>query len=77
MRLGTALALVLLSSKAVESDADPWPVIDALLRGKKPPQRPYVADLEAVRETWANIADARRAPFSASAYAGPGAALVR
>ncbi|MFK0333838.1 AAA family ATPase [Rhizobium sp. NPDC090275] len=61
MRLGTALTLELLASGAVTSDGDPWPHIDALLRGKvKPPQPVYDADLKAVRDTWVNLADERR-----------------
>ncbi|MGQ3354006.1 MAG: AAA family ATPase [Phreatobacter sp.] len=61
MRLGTALTLELLASGAVASDEDPWPHIDALLRGKvKPPQPVYDADLKAVRDTWANLANERR-----------------
>ncbi|WP_437991311.1 AAA family ATPase [Sorangium sp. So ce145] len=61
LRLGTALALELLSSNAVARDADPWPAVDAILRGKKkPPQRAYAPDLEAVRETWTNLTDEQR-----------------
>ncbi|WP_419697321.1 ATP-dependent DNA helicase (plasmid) [Mesorhizobium muleiense] len=62
MRLGTALSLELFATGAIASDEDPWPIIDALLRGKrKPPQAAYDSDLEAVRETWINLADERRA----------------
>lgn len=62
MRLGTALSLELLATGAIASDDDPWPIIDALLRGKrKPPQAAYSADLEAVRETWVYLPDERRA----------------
>ena len=62
MRLGTALSLELLATGAIASDNDPWPIIDALLRGKrKPPQAAYTSDLEAVRATWINLADERRA----------------
>lgn len=62
MRLGTALSLELLATGVVASDEDPWPTVDALLRGKrKPPQVAYAADLEAVRATWTNLASERRA----------------
>lgn len=62
MRLGTALALELRSSEMVKADADPWPTVDAILRGKqKPPQPAYADDLEAIRETWTSLADERRA----------------
>jgi hypothetical protein len=62
MRLGTALALELRASGMVKGDADPWPTVDAILRGKqKPPQPAYAEDLKAIRETWAGLADERRA----------------
>ncbi|KPV54661.1 hypothetical protein SE17_02390, partial [Kouleothrix aurantiaca] len=61
MRLGTALSLELLSSGALKSDDDPWPLVDAIFRGQQPPpQRAYNADLAAVRATWANMSDDRR-----------------
>lgn len=61
MRLGTALTLELLASRTVDSDADPWPHIDGLLRSTvKPPQAAYDADLAAVRDTWLNLPDERR-----------------
>ena len=61
MRLGTALSLELLATKALASDDDPWPIVDALLRGKrKPPQAAYVSDLEAARQTWINLPEERR-----------------
>ena len=61
MRLGTALTLELLASGAVASDEDPWPHVDALLRGTiKPPQSVYDADLQAVRDTWVNLPEERR-----------------
>ena len=62
MRLGTALTLELLASGAVSPDADPWPTVDAMIRGERvPPQATYDADLRAVRDTWTNLADGRRA----------------
>lgn len=61
MRLGTALALELLSSKIASSDADPWPVMDAILRGKQnPPQAAYTDDIKAIRGTWENLPTERR-----------------
>jgi ATP-dependent exoDNAse (exonuclease V) alpha subunit len=62
MRLGTALALELLSSGMVEADADPWPIVDAILQGnQRPPQAAYTADLSAIRNTWTGLSDERRA----------------
>jgi ATP-dependent exoDNAse (exonuclease V) alpha subunit len=61
MRLGTALALEIYASKAVPSDGDPWPLVDAMLRGKtRPPQPAYAADLKAVRDTWSGLPDERK-----------------
>lgn len=62
LRLGTALALELLSSGMVNAGADPWPVVDAVFRGKqKPPQPAYVEDLKATRDTWIGLSNDRRA----------------
>jgi hypothetical protein len=62
MRLGTALSLELLSSGMVKLNADPWPVVDAILRGKqKPPQPAYAEDLKATRDTWIGLPEERRA----------------
>lgn len=61
MRLGTALALELRSSGTVKADDNPWPVVDAILRGKrKPPQPAYADDLKAIRATWRDLPDERR-----------------
>lgn len=62
MRLGTALALELIASGEVASDADPWPLVDAMLRGETdPPRTVYASDVEAVRATWAKLTPERRA----------------
>ena len=56
MRLGTALVLELISTGAVGSQEDPWPVLDAILRGdRKPPQSAYQADIAATAKTWAAL----------------------
>jgi ATP-dependent exoDNAse (exonuclease V) alpha subunit len=61
MRLGTALALELLSSGTVSKDDDPWPTVDQMLRGETaPPQPAYADDLAAVRGTWSNLEEERR-----------------
>ena len=62
MRLGMALALELVAGGQVAANADPWPLVDAMLRGEvDPPQRAYAADVHAVRATWAKLTDERRA----------------
>ncbi|WP_186207349.1 ATP-dependent DNA helicase [Burkholderia gladioli] len=62
LRLGTALALELRACDAVKADDDPWPTVDAMFRGsQKPPQRAYADDLKAIRETWVQLGDERRA----------------
>jgi hypothetical protein len=61
MRLGTSLSLDLVASGAIAADRDPWPVVDALLRGERDAPSPaYGADLESVRGTWAQLAPTRR-----------------
>lgn len=53
MRLGVSLVLELQSSGVLRSNDNPWPIVDAIFRGKQnPPQSAYKADLEAVRRTW-------------------------
>ena len=62
MRLGTALTLELLSSRTVAPDDDPWPTVDAMIRGKcNAPSTAYDADLRAVRDTWTNLPEERQA----------------
>lgn len=61
MRMGTTLALELISSGTVAADDDPWPHVDALLRGAAEPPHPgYVADLAAVRQAYAALSPERR-----------------
>jgi len=61
MRMGTTLALELLSSGVVGVDDDPWPHVDALLKGEvEPPQPGYAPDIEAVRRTYVSLSPERR-----------------
>ena len=61
MRLGTALALELLSSGTIKPDDDPWPIVHDIICGKaKPPQDAYISDLEAIKKTWNGLVDERR-----------------
>lgn len=40
---------------------NPWPIIDAILRGNhKPPHPSYESDLEAIRKTWVQLSHDRR-----------------
>jgi AAA domain/UvrD-like helicase C-terminal domain len=62
MRLGTALSLELLATGALKPEDDPWPIVDALIRGNiSPPQDAYVSDLKAIQETWINLSNERKA----------------
>jgi hypothetical protein len=59
--MGTTRAFVLVSSGAVGPDDDPWPRVDALLKGEAEPPRPgYAADLAAVRRTYVSLSPERR-----------------
>jgi hypothetical protein len=61
MRLGTSLVLELMSRGEIGSKDDPWPVLDAILTGKKsPPQKAYAGDLKAVAATWKSLPAQRR-----------------
>jgi AAA domain len=62
MRLGMALALELVGGGHIAANADPWPFVDAMLRGEVDPPRPaYAADVRTVQATWAKMTDERRA----------------
>jgi ATP-dependent exoDNAse (exonuclease V) alpha subunit len=61
MRLGTSLVLELMASGRIKSMEDPWPLLDAVLRGREaPPQKGYAADLEAIAPTWNALKPNRR-----------------
>ena len=61
VRLGTALVLELHARERIGAGADPWPEVDAVLRGRAaPPQAVYEADIAAVRDTWQGMARERR-----------------
>jgi hypothetical protein len=61
MRLGTSLVLELLSKEIVKATDDPWPTIDLILRGAKPPpQDAYKVDIKAVANTWIGLPYERR-----------------
>lgn len=61
MRLGTVLTHELTSNGLIKPDENPWPLMDAILRGKtKPPHKAYEADLSAIRNTYEGLSDERR-----------------
>ncbi|NVJ05746.1 AAA family ATPase [Myxococcus sp. AM001] len=55
-RLGSALALELVTSGMLKPGEDPWPLADALFRGKRKPPRPeYASDIKELREIWTEV----------------------
>jgi hypothetical protein len=53
LRLGTALVYDLTVARKLPPDQDPWPVIDALMKGKEtPPRREFAADIKARVKDW-------------------------
>jgi hypothetical protein len=62
LRLGTALVMELATSGRLAPTDDPWPLVDAMLRGEEPPPRDeYRHDLLACHRTWIHLAEERRA----------------
>jgi hypothetical protein len=61
MRLGTSLVMEALGAGAFSTEDDPWPYIDAVLRGdREAPRKEYQDDLMAVRPLWTKLPDERR-----------------
>lgn len=61
LRLATSLLLELTRTGILRPGEDPWPLIDALLRGQRQAPSPnYAADLAAARQTWAALPTPRR-----------------
>ncbi|SNS77142.1 UvrD-like helicase C-terminal domain-containing protein [Asanoa hainanensis] len=61
LRLATSLLLDLRRDGSLAPAADPWPLLDALLRGVgTPPNRVYEPDLAAARKTWTALPEPRR-----------------
>lgn len=62
LRMGTALALDLAQSGQVGLDENPWPIVDAILRGeKRPPRATYESHLKPLRPVWNSLPAERRA----------------
>jgi hypothetical protein len=65
VRLGTSMMFELLAKETIKSTEDPWPVLDAILRGRRaPPQKAYKADIEAIAATWAALSAERKTLFT-------------
>ncbi|MBQ1026513.1 AAA family ATPase [Micromonospora sp. C95] len=61
LRLATSLLLELSRDGTLRPAEDPWPLLDALLCGRRPaPKKVYEADLAAARNTWTAMPRARR-----------------
>jgi hypothetical protein len=59
-RLGTSLMMDLLGSGQIGEAEDPWPTLDAILRGSVEAPAPYRADIGTVANTYASLSDERR-----------------
>jgi hypothetical protein len=61
MPMGTAMARDLLVAGEIAADEDPWPLVDAVLRGDhQPPHKGYEPALDAARNTWVGLPQERR-----------------
>jgi ATP-dependent exoDNAse (exonuclease V) alpha subunit len=61
-RLGTSLFLKLRSSGQLPANADPWPLLDRIVRGKiQPPEEAYKPDLKELKPDWEALSPDRRA----------------
>jgi len=60
LRMGTALVYELAEAGVITPDSNPWPVIDALLRGNTPAPTGYEPFLAPLRQVWAALPDERR-----------------
>lgn len=62
LRMGTTFAYDLIQSGALKPDDEPWPLIDAILRGERPaPSARYEPHLKPLRPVWSRLSDDRRA----------------
>lgn len=61
LRLATSLLLEMSRDGSLRPAQDPWPLLDALIRGRhEAPAPAYTADLAAVRQTWSALPEPRR-----------------
>jgi hypothetical protein len=59
-RLGTSLVMDLLAAGRIGALDDPWPILDAMLRGRTDPPTPYRADVAATANTYVALSEQRR-----------------
>lgn len=59
-RLGTSLVMELLASGRLGKLEDPWPLLDAILRGRDEAPVHYRADLATIADTYGALSDERR-----------------
>jgi AAA domain len=61
LRIGTSLIVDLMRAGQIRPDSDPWPIVDAILRGTQPAPSPsYESYLAPLRPVWANLSEERR-----------------
>lgn len=61
LRIGTSLIVDLARAGQIPPDSDPWPIVDAILRGTRPAPSPsYESHLAPLRPVWANLSEERR-----------------
>lgn len=61
LRVGTALVYELTAAGVITPDDNPWPVVDALLRGNADAPAEYEPYLNPLRQVWAALPSERRA----------------
>lgn len=61
LRVGTSLMLDLLRSGRIAPEDNPWPIVDAIVRGAEPaPHLSYTPRLAQLRQMWINLPEERR-----------------
>ena len=61
LRLGTSFAMDLAASHKIKPEDDPWPLVDAIFRGKeKPPLPAYTFDVLNTAKIWTSLSQQRR-----------------
>lgn len=61
LRLGTAFSMDLAATGKVKAADDPWPLVDAIFRGKeKPPLPAYTYDVLNTCKTWTSLSSSRK-----------------